>query len=264
MTAECRATVGMRTLTPGGTHSFQKNLPVNLNLSDWRKNGPNTQTDYSSSKLTAKSFFYQNLRDKHLKRKAFYWRVLSVTCKYRYSWLFLKRCRFVSLHWHKIDYFLWDMVVSTFISSGKFSYSAAVSLSSWLIFTLTVMDANRPPFFFCNLPPHTDLSTLSGSWSVISQPSVVLICLLSPAFTVCCFLFNPLCVMSGVHLACSLLYSDSFILFITAVYNLSLLCLFITCSLCPFLLRGFRFWAVFLVSWTDVGSPHRAIHIFGW
>lgn len=43
MKVECRATVGMRTLTAGGTQRCQKNLPVNF--IDWRKNGPRSQTD---------------------------------------------------------------------------------------------------------------------------------------------------------------------------------------------------------------------------
>lgn len=55
--AERRGTVGIRTHTPGGTQRHQKNLPVNLNFIDWRKNEPNSQTDYSSSKLTEKSFY---------------------------------------------------------------------------------------------------------------------------------------------------------------------------------------------------------------
>lgn len=142
----------------------------------------------------------------------------------------------------------WQICVSIFISSGMFFRSAAVSLISWLTFTLTVMDTNRPPFFFCNLP-HTDLSTFSGSWSVISEPSLVLICLSPPALTVCCF-----------HITNRILFSDSFILFVAAVYDLSLLFLFITSSLCPFPLWGFGFWAGYLVSQTDVCCSRRAGH----
>lgn len=62
--AECRGTVGTRTLTPGSARRCQKNLSVNLNFIHWRKNEPNGQADYPSSKLTAKSFFLGAMRQK--------------------------------------------------------------------------------------------------------------------------------------------------------------------------------------------------------